>query len=76
MDLPLLIMAGNSELRLENYQNLKYFSENKIVIKTKSGKLILEGKNLNIELIEKNYLTITGQLSECKFNFTGAELDG
>ncbi len=54
-------VVGNSSVYLENYGRLLLYTDKEICTKTKNILLRIQGKNLNVETIDKNCVYITGQ---------------
>ncbi len=63
-----VIMIGNHELLIENYCGIGEYLEQKIVVRGRNRKLIIEGDNLLIEYYSKYDLKISGILHSLRWN--------
>lgn len=64
---PLLSMAGQRELLIENYKGIIEYTEELIRVQTKIGRVHVEGKNLNIEYYTAEDMKITGYITTVQF---------
>ena len=67
MNLPLTTIVGADEINIENYKGIIEYSASKIRIKTSSGIIKTEGKNLNLDQITTENIEITGTLKSVEF---------
>lgn len=52
----------NNKIKIFYYDNIDHFSDNKLVISAKKKKIIIEGSNIIIETMFKEYLIISGMI--------------
>lgn len=64
---PLLSMAGQRQLLIENYKGIIEYTEELIRVQTKTGRIHVEGKNLNIEYYTADDMKITGYITAVQF---------
>lgn len=62
MGLPKIIVLGNKECMIENYQGIIEYENQKIRLKTKIGDVSIEGKELRINEIGEGEMLILGQV--------------
>jgi len=62
LDLPLISVIGQSELRVENYKSLLEYSDTHIRVNTGSGVLKIEGRKLTLKQLTSESVTVTGVL--------------
>ena len=67
MNLPQIILTGNTEVSIENYKNIIEYTDSKIRINTNSGVLLLEGNTLSLKQITAEHVTITGDIAKLEF---------
>lgn len=63
----LVQITGHHEAYIENYKSIVEYTDSRIKLQTKSGKLLIAGKRLRIEYYTGDEMKITGYLSEFKF---------
>lgn len=56
----LLNVTGRQEAFIENYRGILEYTQNHISLQTKSCRLIIQGKNLNISYYTNEEMKITG----------------
>lgn len=67
MNLPLTTIVGADEINIENYKGIIEYSPMKIRIKTSSGIIKIEGRNLNLGQITTENIEVTGSLKSIEF---------
>lgn len=67
LDLPKIIIIGDSELSIENYKGILEYESDVIRVKTIEKIVKVEGKNLEITVITDEEVQITGTISDIKF---------
>lgn len=63
----LITVSGRHEAYIENYKSIIEYTDTKIRLQTKNGKLKITGKQLEIQYYTADEMKITGQLSEFKY---------
>ena len=63
----ILTITGKHEAYVENYMSLIEYTENQIRIQTRTCKLEIHGKQLEIVYYTKEEMKITGELLEVKY---------
>ena len=63
LDLPLIMMVGQREFYIENHKGIAQYQTDLIKIRVKSGILVIEGSELNIQNIKSKTLQITGKIA-------------
>lgn len=53
-------ITGKEEITIENYSTLLQYSDDKIRLNTACGNVCIEGKGLNIELVNKYTIVVKG----------------
>lgn len=66
-DFPKIILAGNQEISIENFNNLVEYTEQKIRMNTRCGMLVLDGVDLKIRKMTADYITIKGTIIQLGF---------
>ncbi|WP_408954866.1 sporulation protein YqfC [Natroniella sp. ANB-PHB2] len=67
LNLPKLVLIGNLELLIENHRGIIYYGPEMIKIRIYHGLLLVEGKELVIEELQKDDLIINGEINELSF---------
>lgn len=62
-----ITITGNREIWIENYKGLLEYCSTCILLQTKSGKVQLEGKCLNIDYYTNDDMKITGRILNVKY---------
>ncbi|MBB2183083.1 YabP/YqfC family sporulation protein [Lachnospiraceae bacterium MD1] len=60
---PIITATGRNELCLENYKGIIEYNGNLIKVQTKSCKICIEGKQLNILYFTEDEMRITGYIN-------------
>lgn len=63
----LLSVMGNRGVRVENYMGIMEYTQECIKLQTKNGKLVLEGKQLNMDYCTDVELHVTGRIKQIHF---------
>ncbi len=63
----LIQISGRHEAYIENYKSIIEYTDCKIRLQTKSGKLLITGKRLHIEYYTGDEMKITGYLTDFKY---------
>ncbi len=64
---PVLTVIGQRELYLENYRNIIEYTGDEIRIQTKTGRIHIEGKSLNINYYTEDAMKITGTIYQINY---------
>ena len=62
LNLPRIVLIGNAELTLENYEGILEYSDSVIRISANGGGIKIEGRKLEIRTITSEMLFITGNI--------------
>lgn len=62
MGLPLIMMIGDSKVYLENHKGISHFQDKEIKIKINNGSLIFKGKDLLVDEINSESISISGNI--------------
>ena len=58
----LVSITGRQEMLIENYRGILEYSQNHISLQTKTCRLVVRGKNLNISYYTNEEMKITGMI--------------
>lgn len=64
---PVLTVIGKRELYLENYKNIIEYTGDEIRIQTKTGRIHIAGKSLNINYYTEDAMKITGTIHQINY---------
>jgi len=64
---PVLKITGQSELYLENYSGIVEYTGDSIRVQTKTGRIHIEGKRLNIHYYTNDEMKITGHIERITY---------
>ena len=64
---PLLSLVGRRQLLIENYKGIIEYTEEKIRVQTKIGRIHVEGARLNIAYYSMEDMKITGYITKVEF---------
>ena len=64
---PIVTMHGRNAIYIENHKKITEYSEEHILIQTKSCKLAIEGKSLKIDYFTKEELKISGLIRRVSY---------
>ncbi|MDE7325388.1 MAG: YabP/YqfC family sporulation protein [Lachnospiraceae bacterium] len=64
---PIVTMHGRNAVYIENHKKITEYSEEHILIQTKSCKLAIEGKRLKIDYFTKEELKISGLIRRISY---------
>lgn len=64
---PIVTMHGRNAVYVENHKKIMEYSEEHILIQTKSCKLAIEGKRLKIDYFTKDELKISGWIRRVSY---------
>ncbi len=70
-EVPLILIAGDGRLYLENHGGLLEYRDDYLKIRISRGKLILQGENFVIEDLKQKELLISGQLKSLQIKSWG-----
>lgn len=71
LDAAKLVLIGNRELTVENYKSIAEYTENKIILETNPHRLKIDGAQLEIKTIARDFLYITGKILAVEFKMEG-----
>lgn len=60
MDLPRIVVTGNTEISIENHRGIVAFEENMVKINSRVGFIIIYGKNFEILFLGGKTITLRG----------------
>ena len=67
LNLPQVILTGNSEVSIENYKNIIEYTDTKIRINTSSGVMLFTGSALMLKQITAEHITVVGNIVKLEF---------
>lgn len=68
LDLPLVSITGSREITIDNFKNIKEFTDKKVIITAGKGLLLeLCGHGLAITLLTKETIVIRGDIENVNF---------
>ncbi|MBR6400457.1 MAG: sporulation protein YqfC [Firmicutes bacterium] len=67
MNIPVITVSGKDEMTIENFKDIRDFSEEHITINTKISKVKLTGTGLEISYLTKETLTVKGCFKTLEF---------
>ncbi len=67
MGIPILTVIGEIELSLENYSGIIEYTDTLIRIRTKTGQIKVNGKNLTVEYYTNDEMNIHGRIDSIEF---------
>ena len=62
--LPVITVSGGNELRVVNYKGVMEFSNERIRLNTQCGIVIIEGKQLSLNKIAAEAVTLSGHITK------------
>lgn len=65
---PIVMVTGRTNLTLENYKSIIEYSGNVIRVQTKSCKICIEGKKLNIDYFTNEEMRISGVIELIRYH--------
>jgi sporulation protein YqfC len=71
MNLPHLVVVGNLEIDLENFDSLLEYTSEKIRVGTGMGIVMFSGSNLEIKMISQNEIIIMGRIKSIELGLSG-----
>ncbi len=66
-DIPVITVSGKNELTVDNYKNIRDFSDKKLTVNTKASKIIITGTQLSISCLTKETLIVKGCFKTLEF---------
>lgn len=67
MDLPKIIITGDSEISVENHKGVISFQTEILKVNSKVGVIVIKGNNLEILFIGGNTITIGGKFKSIQY---------
>lgn len=64
---PIVMSTGKHQLTLENYRGLIEYTGSLIRVQTKTGKISIEGKKLNIDYFTNDEMRISGTIEAIRY---------
>lgn len=64
---PIMTIMGKREICIENYKGIIEYTNELIRVQTKSGRIHIEGKHLNILYYTEDDMKITGCIQQIQF---------
>ncbi len=71
LGVPLITVTGQTEACIENYRGLLEYTDKLIRIQTKTGKIHITGRNLQIQSYTNDEMKITGHIMLIEFHEGG-----
>ena len=66
-DYPLLMLAGNKKILIENHKGIALYQSDKLKIRIKDGILNIQGHKINVKEINTEYLSVSGEITAIFF---------
>ncbi|KFZ40784.1 MULTISPECIES: YabP/YqfC family sporulation protein [Thermoactinomyces] len=66
-DAPRIEIIGSMTMQVENYQEIEKFNADELLLKTKTGILKIEGKQLKIKAIQPEVVWVEGKIQGFQF---------
>ncbi len=66
-DIPVITVSGKNELTVDNYKNIRDFSDKKLTVNTKASKIIITGTQLSISCLTKEKNIVKGCFKTLEF---------
>ena len=66
-DMTLISVTGSNEITVDNFKNIKEFSDKQIILSTKDKSIILSGTELEISHLTKETVTVKGNFKKMEF---------
>ena len=67
MDLPKIIIIGDSEISVENHKGVISFQTEILKVNSKVGAIVIQGSNLEILFIGGNTITVGGKFKSIQY---------
>lgn len=67
LDLPLVSITGSREITIDNFKNIREFSDNCLCINAGGLHILLCGRGLEITCLTKETLTVRGDIEAVNF---------
>lgn len=67
LDMPKIVILGESEITIENHKGIEIFKTDEIKIKTKLGDLLIKGSSFEILYIGGATVTISGKFNSVAY---------
>ena len=64
---PEICMIGNEKLSIENYKSLLQYSDETLIIRLITGKILIEGRKLAVRDIELGKICVEGLIKQISF---------
>jgi len=68
LGVPLLTIWGNTEISIENYGGIIEYTDTLIRIRTKTGKIIINGKSLHVDYYTNDEMKIHGKIISIEYS--------
>lgn len=66
-DFPKIVLAGNQEISIENFNGLLEYTSQKVRMNTKCGILVVDGIELEVRKMTADYIMIRGTIIQVGF---------
>lgn len=66
-DFPQIVLSGNQEIRVENFEGLLEYTMQTVRLNTKCGVLVISGVNLQAQKMTADYIIISGTIIQVGF---------
>jgi len=68
LGVPLLTIWGNTEISIENYGGIIEYTDTLIRIRTKTGKIVINGKSLHVDYYTNDEMKIRGKIISIEYS--------
>ncbi|MFT8362092.1 MAG: sporulation protein YqfC [Sporolactobacillus sp.] len=67
LDVPKLILTGQTRLSIENYRSVLNFSDNQLILALEKGELHIQGEQFTLEVILQKEIILNGLVKSVQF---------
>ncbi len=60
-------IVGGSKVRIENQRGIAHFERSQVIVIVPEGRLVIEGRALTIDWVDRPTMVITGQVNTLRF---------
>lgn len=68
LGITILTILGETEINIDNHKGIIEYTDSNVKIRTKSGKLLISGKNLLVDSYSNDEMIIKGMIHSIDFN--------
>ncbi|MCY6484251.1 sporulation protein YqfC [Clostridium aestuarii] len=68
LNIPKITITGNNEIAIENHKGIVLFEENKMIINSNIGLILIEGERLEVRFIGGSTIIISGKFKTITYH--------